>query len=897
MKKMTHLEIRKMWLNYFTEHGHKIVESASLIPVNDDSLLWVNAGVTPLKKYFDGSEIPDSKRLTNIQKCIRTNDIENVGITKRHQTFFEMMGNFSIGDYFKEEAIELAWNLLTRENYFAIPKEKLYVTVYTKDKEAYNKWIEVGMMPEHIIKLDGNFWEIGNGPCGPDSEIFYDRGEKYDKKGEALELFKMDEEQERFIEIWNNVFSQFNSEEGKQREEYKELPHKNIDTGAGLERWCLIFQDVDSNFETDLFMPTIKHIEEITNITYMGQKDFKIIADHIRTITFALSDGANFSNTGRGYVLRRLLRRSVRAGKKLGLNEAFLYKLVSTVIEIMEEAYPYLREKQAVVETKILEEEKLFLSTLNEGERVLKDMLKNVHDGILSGNDAFKLYDTYGFPFELTLEYLNELGYTTNKEEFDKYMLSQKELARRANRTKASMATEKQILLDFHDKSEFVYGIYRLKTKVIAIFSKDSLLNSLNKEGGYIALDRTCLYATQGGQINDTGMIIGTNFKARVIDVFKGPNGQNIHKIKLLDGTLKVGEECEVIVDRERRNQIEKNHSSVHLLHYALRYVVNENIRQAGSYVDNEKLRFDFTYSGKLTDEDIIKVEEKVNSLINDNLLVSTEIMPIDKAKQLGAMALFSEKYGEVVRVVKMGKSIELCGGTHTKNTKDIKQFAIFSYESKGSDTYRIEAVTDNRIDVTLFEVIKPYNDEMIKLLIKAKEILDDANKLGVVLDFDVNIDNSKPISYKDIVFNQNELLYIQNEVKSLEKKYLDIREKKTLNNLDLYKKNIKEINDKNYLVMKTNNMDVSLLKVIADNLINNKLVDIVFFANQKLDRSVNYICRSITLDASYLVKNASIASNGNGGGSKTFAQGGGKDCKGLNVILTDIEKEIRDEL
>ena len=298
-----------------------------------------------------------------------------------------------------------------------------------------------------------------------------------------------------------------------------------------------------------------------------------------------------------------------------------------------------------------------------------------------------------------------------------------------------------------------------------------------------------------------------------------------------------------------------------------------------------------------MTDEDIIKVEEKVNSLINDNLLVSTEIMPIDKAKQLGAMALFSEKYGEVVRVVKMGKSIELCGGTHTKNTKDIKQFAIFSYESKGSDTYRIEAVTDNRIDVTLFEVIKPYNDEMIKLLIKAKEILDDANKLGVVLDFDVNIDNSKPISYKDIVFNQNELLYIQNEVKSLEKKYLDIREKKTLNNLDLYKKNIKEINDKNYLVMKTNNMDVSLLKVIADNLINNKLVDIVFFANQKLDRTVNYICRSITLDASYLVKNASIASNGNGGGSKTFAQGGGKDCKGLNVILTDIEKEIRDEL
>lgn len=896
MKKMTHLEIRKMWLDYFSKNGHKIVESASLIPVNDDSLLWINAGVTPLKKYFDGTEVPESKRLTNIQKCIRTNDIENVGITKRHQTFFEMMGNFSIGDYFKEEAIEFAWHLLTDDAYFSIPKEKLYVTVYTHDEEAYNKWLEVGMLKDHIIKLEGNFWEIGNGPCGPDSEIFYDRGEKYDREGNALELFKKDEEQERFIEIWNNVFSQFNSEEGKSREEYKELPHKNIDTGAGLERWCLVLQDVDSNFETDLFMPLMKHIEEITSITYMGQKDFKIIADHIRTITFALSDGASFASTGRGYVLRRLLRRSVRAGKKLGINEPFLYKLVSTVLEIMSEAYPYLREYQVIVETKILEEEKLFLSTLNEGERVLKDMLQNVHDGVLSGSDAFKLYDTYGFPFELTLEYLHELGYTTSKEEFDKYMISQKELARKAGRTKSSMATEKQILLDFHEKSEFVYGIYRLKTKVIAIFAKDSRLQNID-DGGYIALERTCLYATQGGQVNDTGMIIGNHFKARVVDVFKGPNGQNIHKVKILDGSLSVGDECEVVVDGERRGMIEKNHSSVHLLHYALRYVIDENIRQAGSYVDSDKLRFDFTYSGKLTDEDIIKVEDKVNSLINDHLIVSTEIMPLDKAKKLGAMALFSEKYGDVVRVVKMGKSIELCGGTHAKNTKDIKHFAIFSYESKGSDTYRIEAVTDTKIDSTLFKVIKPYNDEMIKLLIKSKEILDDANKLGISLDFDVDIDNSKPISYKDIIFNQNELSYIQSEVKNLEKKYFDLREEKTLSNLDKYKKNIKEVKNKKYLVMKLDNMDLSLLKVIADNLVNNSLVDVCFFANQKADRSVNYICRSTSVNASYLVKNAANATNGNGGGSPTFAQGGGKECTGLSVILSDIEKEIRDEL
>ena len=373
MRKMTHVEIREMWFKFFTSKHHQIIESAPLIPIDDDSLLWITAGVTPLKKYFDGTKIPECKRLTSIQKCIRTNDIENVGVTKRHQTFFEMMGNFSIGDYFKNEAIEFAYELLTSEKWFAIPIEKLYVTIYTGDDEAYNKWIEMGMLEDHIIRLDENFWEIGKGPCGPDSEIFYDRGEKYDKDHDALEKFKKDEEQERYIEIWNNVFSQYNQEPNVKREDYKELPHKNIDTGAGLERWCLVFQDVDSNFETDL-----------------------------------LSDGAFFDNAGRGYVLRRLLRRSERFGRKLGLNEPFMYKLVSSVIDTMKEAYPYLVEKRAVVEALILEEEKLFLKTLTDGERILKQLVKNSTDGTISGNDAFKLYDTYGFPFELTEEYLHE---------------------------------------------------------------------------------------------------------------------------------------------------------------------------------------------------------------------------------------------------------------------------------------------------------------------------------------------------------------------------------------------------------------------------------------------------------------------------------------------------------
>ena len=473
MKYMSHDDIRKTWFRFFEGKGHKKYESAPLIPINDDSLLWINAGVAPLKKYFDGREVPDSRRITNIQKCIRTNDIENVGITKRHQTFFEMMGNFSVGDYFKNEAIQFAFELLTSEEYFGIDKDLIYVTVYSKDFEARDRWIDVGLDPKHIVPLDENFWEIGTGPCGPDSEIFFDRGEKYDPNGDAFKKFTQDKDQERFVEIWNNVFSQFNATEGMDREDYPELPSKNIDTGAGLERWCCIFQNVDSNFETDLFKPIIKHIEELAKVEYVGQKEFKIIADHIRAITFALADGACFENVGRGYVLRRLLRRSVRMGRTLGFKDAFLYKIVSDVVDVMKEAYPYLVERRASVETLVLEEERLFLKTLEAGERRLKELVENSSDGYISGEEAFKLYDTYGFPFELTEEYLNELGYKVSKDEFDKYMTAQKELAKKNAKNVNSMASQKKVLLDFKDKSEFAYGIYRVKSKVIAIFSKD----------------------------------------------------------------------------------------------------------------------------------------------------------------------------------------------------------------------------------------------------------------------------------------------------------------------------------------------------------------------------------------------------------------------------------------
>lgn len=896
MKYMSHDDIRNTWFRFFESKGHRKVESASLVPINDDSLLWINAGVTPLKKYFDGREVPECRRLVNIQKCIRTNDIENVGITKRHQTFFEMMGNFSVGDYFKTEAIEFSFELLTGDEWFAIPKDLLYVTVYPDDHEAYQKWIEVGLDESHLVKLEENFWEIGEGPCGPDSEIFFDRGEKYDPNHDALEKFKNDEEQERFVEIWNNVFSQFNSMPGVPREEYKELPSKNIDTGAGLERWCCIFQDVDSNFETDLFQPIIKHIEELVGFSYDGQKEFKIIADHIRAITFALADGAFFDNNGRGYVLRRLLRRSVRYGKNLGLEGPFLYKLVSEVVETMKDAYPYLTDAWVKVETLVLEEEKLFLKTLEAGERRLKELVEESIDGTISGEDAFRLYDTYGFPFELTEEYLTELGYKVSKEEFDKYMNIQKELAKKNAKNKSAMASQKKVLLDFKEESQFVYGIYRLKTNVLAIFSKDSIVDRIDHDC-YIALKRTCCYAESGGQVSDTGMIIGKNFKARLLDAFKAPNGQHIHKVKLLDGFISVNDECEIVLDKDRRKRTECNHSSVHMLQYALQQCVSSQIRQAGSYVDGDKLRFDFTYSGKMTDDKIIEVENFVNDMINKRIIISTEIMPIDKAKQIGAMALFNEKYGDVVRVVKIGKSIELCGGTHAANTKDVERFAIYSYESKGSNLYRIEATTDGKIEDTLFNIIKPYNDEMIKLLMKAKEIMDEAKEVGIRLEFDVDINHEKPESYKDIIYNRNELQYVQQEVRELEKKYQQLREKQVLSNLDVYREHIKDYNGTFGLLMTVENKDVNLLKSVADAMIEEMGTGFVFFANIKEDGSINFLSRSSChANSGLIVKDAAVSSLGNGGGSPTFAQGGGKTKDALPKIYTHIEKVLRDE-
>ena len=895
MRKMTSLEIRNMWLKYFSENGHMIVPSANLIPKDDDTLLWINAGVTPLKRYFDGSEVPVSKRITNIQKCIRTNDIENVGVTRRHHTFFEMMGNFSIGDYFKEEAISFAYHLLTDKEWFAIPVEKLYVTVFPSDTDTINKWIELGIMSDHIIKLADNFWEIGPGPCGPDTEIFFDRGSKYDLDGTALEKFKNGDDNERFVEIWNNVFSQYNSEEGKKREEYKELPSKNIDTGAGLERWACIFQDADSNFDTDLFLPIINQIEEMSGVMYDGSMPFKVLADHIRALTFALSDGATFENYGRGYILRRLLRRSVRMGRKLGLTGLFMYKLVDSVVKIMGDVYPYLKEKQPHVKALIMQEEELFGKTLVQGEKRLYELMDESLDNKISGMDAFKLYDTYGFPFELTLEYLEEKGFTTSKEEFDVYMNKQKELSKKNTHHESAMNSQNELLLNFKESSEFVYDKYKLKGNIIALISDNELKDKINKDG-YVILDKTCFYATSGGQISDTGMLLSNTFKARVVDVFKAPNGQNVLQIKVLSGQVKK-EECEQIVDEVRRKEIEANHSSVHLLQYALRTLIDKTIAQNGSRVSFDNLRFDFNCPVKITDDMLIKVEDKVNKMIKDKIKRVTTVKDIKEIDKKEVMALFGEKYGDKVRLVEFDGSKELCGGTHVRNTSDIRTFAILSCTSKGSNVYRIEAATGDKMHDELMKITKNINDDIVKLTIKAKSIITEAKEEKITLNYNFVLPKEEINSYKDVVELKELQTKISEEVKNLEKEYSKLKEEKIISSLSSLKENIQIIKNNHLLLQKLNNMDTSSLKQVMDNLAN-EYKDIFILIANVTGNNVTFLARSnnTKMHAGNIVKEASILSLGNGGGSPTFAQGAGKTIKEIDSIFNKIVKDLENE-
>ena len=699
MKQLTGNQIRQMFLDYFKSKGHMIEPGASLIPHNDPTLLWINAGVAALKKYFDGSEKPASNRIANAQKSIRTNDIENVGRTARHHTFFEMLGNFSIGDYFKDEAIQFAWEFLTSEEWMGIDKDRLYVSVYTDDARAYEVWTTIcGVDPSHILKTDDNFWEIGKGPGGPDSEIFFDRGEKYDPEGLGEKLFFDEMENDRYVEVWNVVFSQYDCDPSIDRKDYKELPQKNIDTGMGLERLVALVQDGETNFDTDLFLPIIRATEAMAKHPYEGEYKmaYRVIADHVRTVTFALSDGANFSNSGRGYVLRRVLRRAVRYGLKLGLDEPFLYKLVPVVADLMKDFYPYLQEHVAFNQKLIKVEEETFKKTLKVGQALLDEEISKAKDGKLSGEVVFKLYDTYGFPFELTQEIAEESGITVSRDEFDAEMNKQKERARNARNVKDSFASQNEELMNFNEPSEFIgYDHLTCDGKIIALFNAEGKMVDSLEDEGMIILDETCFYAESGGQVADKGTFSADGVEVEVLDVQKTRNKQHIHTVKINSGVLEKGMSLHGEVNVKDRLATTANHSCTHLLQSALVKVLGDHIHQAGSYNCPEYLRFDFNHYEKVTAEQLAEVERIVNEYISAAYPVTKEVMPIEEAKKLGAMALFGEKYGDVVRVVSAGDfSVEFCGGTHVKNTANLGLFRIRQEGSVAAGVRRIEALT-----------------------------------------------------------------------------------------------------------------------------------------------------------------------------------------------------------
>lgn len=705
-------DIRRLYLEFFKEKGHHHEPSAPLVPINDPSLLWINSGVATLKPYFDGRIIPDNPRITNAQKSIRTNDIENVGKTARHHTFFEMLGNFSIGDYFKKESIHYAWEFLTSPKWMGFDPEKLSITLHPEDQEAYDVWFnEIGIPAERLIRIEGNFWDIGEGPSGPNSEIFYDRGEEYGLGAPAEEMYPGGEN-ERYLEIWNLVFSQFNHNPDHT---YTPLPKQNIDTGMGLERIASVCQNVPTNFDTDLFMPIIEKIEEFSNRPYKRHTEialseifstaidintpFKVIADHIRTVAFAIGDGALPSNEGRGYVLRRLLRRAVRYAKKIGIEKPFMYALVPTVGEIMKDFYPEVAEKSEFIQRVIKNEEDRFHETLDAGLGILNDVIEQEKKAgltVIPGVDVFRLYDTYGFPVDLTEEYAEEAGMTIDREGFEVAMEEQRERARNARVDVDSMQVQNEVLTNLKQESTYIYNSVETTgvIQAIVVGGQEAQIASEGDEA-LIILSETPFYAEMGGQIADTGVIESDTFKAIVKDVQKAPNGQPLHTVLVESGEMHVGDKAIASVDREKRTLILKNHTATHLMHRALKDVLGEHVAQAGSYVGPDRLRFDFSHFGPATKEELAQVERAVNEKIWEDIEVVIREMQIDEAKAMGAMALFGEKYGDIVRVVAVSDySIELCGGLHVARSSEIGFFKIVSESGIGAGTRRIEAVT-----------------------------------------------------------------------------------------------------------------------------------------------------------------------------------------------------------
>ncbi|BAG25035.1 alanyl-tRNA synthase [Limosilactobacillus reuteri subsp. reuteri JCM 1112] len=873
LKKLNSAQVRRMYLKFFEEHGHQVMPSASLVPVNDPTLLWINSGVATMKKYFDGKVVPDNPRMTSSQKSIRTNDIENVGKTARHHTMFEMLGNFSVGDYFKNEVIPWAWELLTSDEWFGFDPERLYITYYPKDHDAYNRWREVGVAEDHLIADEDNFWDIGQGPSGPDTEIFYDRGQEFNNLADDDPENYPGGENERYLEIWNIVFSQFNH---TPEDTYEPLPHKNIDTGMGLERVVSIFENAPTNFETDLFMPLIKQAEEFSGTKKYGQNkeddiQFKIIADHIRTITFAIGDGALPSNVGRGYVIRRLLRRAVVAGKKLGIDEPFLAKMVPTVGKIMEDYYPDVLKNADYIASVIESEEDRFSATLNGGLNLLNNVIaeaKESKTNEIDGRTAFKLYDTYGFPIELTKEYAEDEGLTVDEKGFQAAMTEQQNRARNARDMDNGMGVQTDLWTSFKEDSKYV-GYTDLtvdNAKVIGLAHDGQQADEAQPGDKNIELifDVTPFYAEMGGQVADTGDIIDNYGKkvGRVVDVQHAPNQQNLHRVELT-APIKKGARYKLVVDRIRHLKIEKNHTATHLLDQALRNVLGGHTQQAGSLVEEHYLRFDFNHFGQVTAEDLKKVENMVNEQIWKEIPVKTVETDIDSAKEMGAIALFSDKYGDKVRVVKIGDfNTEFCGGDHVKNTNELGLFKIVSEGGVGAGVRRIEAVTSS----DAFKFLQDRDD----LLTKSAASL-------------------KVAQIKEV---PHQVETLQNELKEAQKQNESLQAKIAAQQANNVFENVQATKNGSLIAAEVQVAGMGQLRQLADAWRSKALSDVLVLATASDGKANLLVAVSDDktkegLKAGDLIKAIAPAINGGGGGRPNLAQAGGKNPAGIKEALS----------
>ena len=877
-------ELRRMYLGFFESKGHLAMKSFSLVPHNDNSLLLINAGMAPLKPYFTGQEIPPRRRVTTCQKCIRTGDIENVGKTARHLTFFEMLGNFSFGDYFKHEAIHWSWEFLTQV--LGLEEDRLYPSIYGEDDEAFEIWNkEVGVPAERITRFYrdpetgecDNFWEHGAGPCGPCSEIYYDRGEKY---GCGRPDCKVGCDCDRFMEVWNNVFTQF---EGDGKGGYTELAQKNIDTGMGLERLAVVMQDVDSVFDIDTMKAIRDKVCEMSGKKYqvdaLDDVSIRLITDHIRSATFMISDGIMPSNEGRGYVLRRIIRRAARHGRMLGIDGIFMAKLAATVINESKDGYPELEEKKDFIFKVLSQEEEKFGKTIDQGLSILSDMEKQMEaDGVkvLSGENAFKLYDTYGFPMDLTQEILEEKGFSVDEEGFKKAMEVQRATARKARKVTNYMGADETVYesVDPSVTTEFVgYDSLNCKSKITVLTTETEIVEALSDgEVGTVIVEQTPFYATMGGQQGDKGIIRTAAGEFQVEDTIKLLGGKVGHVGKMISGMMKTGDEADLSVDAALRAKICKNHSATHLLQKALREVLGTHVEQAGSYQDGERTRFDFSHFAAMTPEELEKVEKIVNDKIAEAIPVRTDVMTVDEAKKTGAMALFGEKYGETVRVVSMGDfSKEFCGGTHVKNTSEIAAFKIISENGVAAGVRRIEALTGDNV----FAYYRNLEKELLGAAKAAK---------------------ATPATLTE------KIEHMQAEIKALTSENESLKSKAAKEALGDVMDQIVEVKGVKLLASAVDGVDMNGLRDLGDQL-KEQLGEGVIVLASSCEGKVNLIVMATDAamkqgaHAGNLIKSIAGKVGGGGGGRPNMAQAGGKNPAGILEAIAEAKTALEAQL